>query len=232
MKMAQKNAWNKYKKDEIKELESLCKDYREFLDNGKTERECVKEIVRQAEDHGYRDLKKIIKNKESALRMEVKRCKADAAALDARLEKEIQAYEAMFALWNEFDASLIKVNDVHLGVKKIAGVRVPLLENVEFEIRPYSMFNAPKWYADGIHLLEELAHTAIEREFMLAKLNLLEHARKKTTQKVNLFEKVQIPGYQDALRKIKRFMEDEENLSKSSQKIMKSHQEKRKEVEA
>ena len=63
--MAQKNAWNKYKKDEIKELESLCKDYREFLDNGKTERECVKEIVRQAEDYGYRDLKKIIKNKES-----------------------------------------------------------------------------------------------------------------------------------------------------------------------
>ena len=51
----------------------------------------------------------IIKNKESALRMEVKRCKGDAAALDARLEKEIQAYEAMFALWNEFDASLIKV---------------------------------------------------------------------------------------------------------------------------
>lgn len=49
---------------------------------------------------------------------------------------------------------------------------------------------------------------------------------------MNLFEKVQIPGYQDALRKIKRFMEDEENLSKSSQKIMKSHQEKRKEVEA
>ena len=65
-----------------------------------------------------------------------------------------------------------------------------------------------------------------------SKLNLLEHARKKTTQKVNLFEKVQIPGYQDALRKIKRFMEDEENLSKSSQKIMKSHQESRKEAEA
>ena len=171
----------------------------------------------------------IIKNKESALRMEVKRCKADAAALDARLEKEIQAYEAMFALWNEFDASLIKVSDVHLGV---AGVRVPLLENVDFEIRPYSLFNAPKWYADGLHLLKELAHTAIEREFTVAKLNLLEHARKKTTQKVNLFEKVQIPGYQDALRKIKRFMEDEENLSKSSQKIMKSHQEKRKEAEA
>ena len=174
----------------------------------------------------------IIKNKESALRMEVKRCKADASGLEERLEQEIQAYEAMFALWNEFDPSLIKVKDVHLGIKKIAGVRVPILENVDFEVRPYSMFASPKWYADGISLLKVLAQTAIEREFMLAKLNLLEHARKKTTQKVNLFEKVQIPGYQDALRKIKRFMEDEENLSKSSQKILKSIQEKRKEAEA
>lgn len=172
----------------------------------------------------------IIKNKESALRIEVKRCKAETVLLEERLEQEIQKYEAMFALWNEFDPSLIKVSDVHLGVRKIAGVRIPLLENVDFDIRPYSLFNAPKWYADGVHLLKELANTAIEREFTVAKLNLLEHARKKTTQKVNLFEKVQIPGYQDALRKIKRFMEDEENLSKSSQKILKSQQEKRKEA--
>ena len=173
----------------------------------------------------------IIKNKESALRMEVKRCKEEAAGLEDRLEQEIQAYEAMFALWNEFDSSLVKVKDVHLGVKKIAGVRVPILENVDFDIRPFSLFASPKWYSDGIHLLKMLAQTAIEREFMLAKLNLLEHARKKTTQIVNLFEKVQIPGYQDALKKIKVFMEDEENLYKSSQKILKSIQEKRKEAE-
>ena len=173
----------------------------------------------------------IIKNKESALRMEVKRCKEDAAGLEDKLEQEIQAYEAMFALWNEFDSSLVKVKDVQLGVKKIAGVRVPILESVDFETRPFSLFASPKWYSDGISLLQVLAQTAIEREFMLAKLNLLEHARKKTTQKVNLFEKVQIPGYQDALRKIKRFMEDEENLSKSSQKILKSIQEKRQEAE-
>ena len=173
----------------------------------------------------------IIKNKESALRMEVKRCKEEAAELEERLETQISSYEHMHALWNEFDASLVRVKDVHLGVRKIAGVRVPLLDEVEFDIRPFSLFCSPKWYADDIHLLKKLAQAAIEREFALAKLDLLEHARKKTTQKVNLFEKVQIPGYQDALRKIKRFMEDEENLSKSSQKILKSIQEKRKEAE-
>ena len=169
----------------------------------------------------------IIQSKESALRMEVKRCKDDAKRLAVELEQQIQNYEAMFALWNEFDGSLINVKDVHLGVKKIAGVRIPILENVDFEIQPYSFFNAPKWYFDGIQLLKELAKAAIEQEFVLAKLNLLEYARKKTTQKVNLFEKVQIPGYEDALLKIKRFMEDEENLSKSSQKILKSIQERR-----
>ena len=173
----------------------------------------------------------IIKNKESALRMEVKRCKEEAAELEERLETQISSYEHMHALWNEFDASLVRVKDVHLGVRKIAGVRVPLLDEVEFDTRPFSLFCSPKRYADGIHLLKKLAQTAIEREFALAKLDLLEHARKKTTQKVNLFEKVQIPGYQDALRKIKRFMEDEENSSKSSQKILKSIQEKRKEAE-
>ena len=46
----------------------------------------------------------IIKNKESALRLEVKRCKTEAVELEERLERQIQAYEAMFALWNEFDA--------------------------------------------------------------------------------------------------------------------------------
>lgn len=86
------------------------------------------------------------------------------------------------------------------------------------------MFHAPKWYAGGLDLLKKLATAGIEQDFSVRKLQLLEYARKKTTQKVNLFEKVQIPGYQDAILKIKRYMEDEENLSKSSQKIVKTRQ--------
>lgn len=169
----------------------------------------------------------IIRSKESALRVEVKKCKDELLKLEAELEQNIAQYDSMFALWNEFDSGLVKVVDVHLNVKKIAGTRIPLLEKVDFEITPFSIFSSPKWYYDGIKILQELAHVAILCEFTAAKLNLLEKARKKTTQKVNLFEKVQIPGYEDAILKIKRFMEDEENLSKSSQKILKSLLEKR-----
>jgi len=172
-----------------------------------------------------------IKNKESALRVEVKRAKDEAKELEQQLEQRINAYDQMLALWGEFDTTLLKVEDVKMDVKKIAGVRIPLLEGVEYSVRPFSLFSSPKWFADGITQLKELAQIGIEQEFMEQKLNLLEYARKKTTQKVNLFEKVQIPGYDDAIRKIKRFMEDEENLSKSSQKIVKSRQEAEKNVE-
>lgn len=169
----------------------------------------------------------IIKSKETALRLEVKKCKEEATALEDKLQSQIQGYESMYALWGEFDTSLVALKDVILDVKKIAGVRVPILANIELEVKPFGLFSAPKWYFDGIKLLQGLAKTAVEHEFVLAKLQLLDHARKKTTQKVNLFEKVQIPGFQEAIRKIKRFMEDEENLSKSSQKILKSLQETR-----
>lgn len=173
----------------------------------------------------------IIKSKETALRLEVKKCKEEAAHLEKELERQIQGYESMYALWGEFDASLVSLKDVEMDVKKIAGVRVPVLTNIQLDVKPFGLFSAPKWYFDGINLLQGLAKTAVEHEFVVAKLGLLDRARRKTTQKVNLFEKVQIPGFQEAIRKIKRFMEDEENLSKSSQKILKALQEKRKQNE-
>jgi V/A-type H+-transporting ATPase subunit D len=167
-----------------------------------------------------------IKSKESALRLEVKKAKADITRLEAELEAKIASYDEMLALWGEFDTSLLKVKDVKMSIRKIAGVRIPILNEIEYEIKPFSLFNSPAWFADGLTHLKDLAQTGIEREFFSRKLHLLEYARKKTTQKVNLFEKVQIPGYQDAIRKIKKFMEDEENLSKSSQKIVKKKKEK------
>lgn len=173
-----------------------------------------------------------IKNKESALRLEAKKAKHDVARLEQELDEAIASYDKMLALWGEFDTTLLTVEDVKIQVKKIAGVRIPILEEVIYSTRSFSVFTSPKWWADGLSELKKLAQIGIEREFYVEKLRLLEYARKKTTQKVNLFEKVQIPGYQDAIRKIKRFMEDEENLSKSSQKIVKAKREKETSAEA
>ena len=166
-----------------------------------------------------------IKSKESALRVEVSAAKEKAEGYRERIEVLQARYDYMSALWGEFDGDLLRVKDVELSVNKIAGVKIPVLKEVIFEQKDYDLFSSPAWYADGVEVLKDIARLGIEFEVFNRRTELLDHARKKTTQKVNLYEKVQIPGYEDAIRKIKRFLEDEENLSKSAQKIVKTKHE-------
>lgn len=56
-------AWEKYSKKQEKELEKLNAEYREFLDKGKTERECVQQIVALCEKNGYMKLEDAISKK-------------------------------------------------------------------------------------------------------------------------------------------------------------------------
>ena len=58
--MERRNAWLSYEEADEKALEKLAKDYRAFLDAGKTERECVTELTKEAEAAGYVSLEKKI----------------------------------------------------------------------------------------------------------------------------------------------------------------------------
>lgn len=59
--MEKKNVWTAYNKKERKEADALGKAYCKFLDNGKTERECVDQIVNRIEKEGYLELEELIK---------------------------------------------------------------------------------------------------------------------------------------------------------------------------
>lgn len=87
-----------------------------------------------------------IKNKESALRLEAKKAKNDVNRLQQELDDAIASYDKMLALWGEFDTSLLAVDDVKMTVKKIAGVRIPVLEEVVYSTRQFSLFCSPKWW--------------------------------------------------------------------------------------
>lgn len=166
-----------------------------------------------------------LKNKESALRLEVRKAKSKADALIDDLDASLKRYDYLASLWNEFEPGLISITDVDLVTVKVAGVKTPELKDIRYEIHEFNAFSKPAWYADGVAILKELSRLGIESEVYKEKSRILDFQRKKTTQKVNLYEKVQIPGYQEAIRKIKRFMEDEENLTKASSKIVKSRHE-------
>lgn len=62
--MIHENAWNIYGAEDLSRLEKLSADYIDFLNNGKTERECSELIVAMAKEHGYRDLAEVIEKGE------------------------------------------------------------------------------------------------------------------------------------------------------------------------
>lgn len=53
-------AWKKYTPQQVEELEELCRGYKQFLSENKTERLCVKTGIKMAEEAGYVDLETVI----------------------------------------------------------------------------------------------------------------------------------------------------------------------------
>ena len=63
--MEKKNTWETYSEEQLQEVNVFADEYRNFLDEGKTERECVDVIVNMAEKAGYRELQEVMKEGKS-----------------------------------------------------------------------------------------------------------------------------------------------------------------------
>ena len=59
--MEHRNTWETYSARQLKEMDAFAREYMDFLDNGKTERECIDQIVNAAEEAGYKELETLIK---------------------------------------------------------------------------------------------------------------------------------------------------------------------------
>lgn len=60
--MEHKNTWETYNEKQLKEVDTFAREYMDFLDNGKTERECIDQIVNTIEQAGYQELDALIKS--------------------------------------------------------------------------------------------------------------------------------------------------------------------------
>ena len=118
----------------------------------------------------------------------------------------------------------MRFESVDLKEDNVAGIKVPALDKINYQVLEYSAFLSPAWLAWGIEAVKQLIGIVVEITIMQKRIDMLEYARKKTTQKVNLYEKVQIPEFSESILKIKRYLEDVENLEKAAQKITKSRQ--------
>jgi V/A-type H+-transporting ATPase subunit D len=162
-----------------------------------------------------------LKNKEAVLRAIVLETKKEIEHIDDLLLSKIEKNEPWKDLWQEFNTNLIQIAKVYSTKIKLAGIDIPVFENLDTMEQNFSIFSNPNWFKNGVQELKEVLEIRVRKEYLSNKLSLLEQARKKATQKVNLYEKVQIPTLASAIRQIKRYLEDEENLAKAGQKLLK-----------
>jgi V/A-type H+/Na+-transporting ATPase subunit D len=118
-------------------------------------------------------------------------------------------------------ASLVKVRSVKITQENLVGTRLPVAEEVEFDLQEYSRMVMPFWVDLLVENLQHLAKLTILKQVRQERVNLLEHASRKITQRVNLFEKVLIPQAQNNIRKIVIFLSDQERAAVVRSKIAK-----------
>ncbi|MCK5735861.1 MAG: hypothetical protein KAH21_05250, partial [Spirochaetaceae bacterium] len=165
-----------------------------------------------------------LKSKEAYLRITIKREKHSLGDLKEDLNKLRAGIGDSECLFSEFPLASIAVSSVEYGSDNIAGISIPVLGEISFTGNIPSAVLSPSWQPWGVSTAKNLIRAVSEIDVAEKRVTLLEYARKKTTQKVNLYEKVQIPEFSLSVLKIKRYLEDVENLEKAAQKITKAKQ--------
>ncbi len=106
--------------------------------------------------------------------------------------------------------------------KNIAGVDVPVFQRAEFAPAEYDLFLTPFWVDAGLEALREMVSLQEEIRILEQGVSVLKHELRITTQRVNLFEKVKIPGAKEAIRLIKIAIGDQMTNAVGRSKIAKS----------
>ena len=115
--MEQKNVWKKYDKKTLKQVDTFGKAYREFLDNGKTERECIDQIVNRIEKEGYKELENLIK--------ENKKLKAGDKVYSVCMNKSI----VMFQVGKKSMVEGLNILGAHIDSPRLDVKQNPLYED-------------------------------------------------------------------------------------------------------
>ena len=147
---------------------------------------------------------------------------ADTGRAIAELRERLRA-ELPMASDLEVDVTgLVSVAGVELGEDNLLGVRLPRLDRVVLDRRPYALLAKPEWVDRLANLLAEMLELRVRIQVEQRRLSLLEEAVRTVTQRVNLFDKVLIPRTREHIRRIRIFLADGERAAVVRAKIAKA----------
>lgn len=117
---------------------------------------------------------------------------------------------------------LLQVSKLEVRHINLVGLELPELSVLELEISTYSRLLLPHWVDAVILLLEQAFRAEVEIQIYQQRYHLLEEGLQKTTQRLNLFDKVLIPEAQANIRRIRIALSDAERAGVVRAKIAKN----------
>lgn len=117
--------------------------------------------------------------------------------------------------------SYLTVNKITTGLKNIAGVDIPIYENIEFPFAEYDLFIAPLWVDAAIDTLRAYVSMHVELSVIEQGIAILRQELRITNQRVNLFEKIKIPESEKNIHLIKIYIGDQMSNAVGRSKIAK-----------
>lgn len=161
--------------------------------------------------------------KKQQLQMEMRQLEQrmeEVAGEEAMLVQGLSAWVRLFAEPVGL-AEAVKLGKVKTTTGNIAGVNIPVLQEIEFVPVAVDLFATPAWMDDGVRVVEQMVRLRIEREILAEQHRLLGEELRTTSQRVNLFEKVKIPECEEHIRVIRIFLGDAQTADVARSKIAK-----------
>ncbi len=175
----------------------------------------------------YAQFLPVLKLKQEQLQIEQTRIKKIILSIEKEyilLKENVFSNTSIFSdELNPYDIeNLITPQSIDIYKKSVAGVNIPILREIISTKRDIDIFMAPPWLLFILPQLDILVKKDIEIKIITKQYYLITKELKKSTQKVNLFEKILIPETNEAIKKIKIFLGDEEVAAVGRAKIAKS----------
>ncbi|HEY9069870.1 MAG TPA: V-type ATP synthase subunit D [Candidatus Ozemobacteraceae bacterium] len=164
--------------------------------------------------------------KKQQIQMEILKVRIQRKRIREEIERMIRQIEPWVTLFSEDlpgrVTDLVRVKSLERGEMNVAGIRLPVLRQVEYEIKPYSRLVTPPWVDAGVEFVKNLLQERERLHVLLEQERLLQQELRKVTQRVNLFEKVMIPRAKENIRTIRINLAEEQTAAVGRSKIAKS----------
>ncbi len=139
----------------------------------------------------------------------------------AALQSDIGRQLPMLAEEDIDVAGLVRLEDVVMGQENVVGVRLPVLQDISFSIAPYSFLAKPAWVDVLVQRLQEAVAFRVRLAVAQKRVEILQQAVRRMTQRVNLFEKILIPQAKQNIKKIQIYLGDAERAAVVRAKLAK-----------